>query len=121
MPAFSTLAAAMLLFGTLLSGSGVRAQVNPPPAGQEPQGQQPRMVEEGDYIVFSMNENNGMELAEFIKWTQEVTGRRFTFTLSELTAAGQGNTITFLGPMKLKKARFADDFFSFFQTMAPVS
>ena len=117
MPAFSTLAAGMLLFGTLLSGTGLRAQVTQPPTGQQPQGQQPRMVQEGDYIVFSMNENNGMELAEFIKWTQEVTDRRFTFTLSELTAAGQGNTITFLGPMRLKKARFKDDFYSFFQTM----
>lgn len=108
--ASATLAAGMLLFGTLLSGTGLRAQE------QKPQ-QQPRMVEGPDTITFSMNENNGMELAEFIKWTQEVTGKRFTFTLSELTAAGQGNTITFLGPMTLKKVRFKDDFYSFFQTM----
>jgi hypothetical protein len=113
--AFSRLGAGMLLFGMLLAGTGLRAQVPTQPAGQ-PQGQ-PRMVEGPDTITFSMNENNGMELAEFIKWTQEVTGRRFTFTLSELTAAGQGNTITFLGPMTLKKVRFKEDFYSFFQTM----
>ena len=121
--ASSTLVAAMLLFGMPRSGTGPRAQQpgqnpqNPQqPQGQQPQGQ-PRFIEGPDTITFSMNENNGMELAEFIKWTQEVTEKRFTFTLSELTAAGQGNTITFLGPMTLKKARFKDDFYSFFQTM----
>ncbi|HEU4420209.1 MAG TPA: hypothetical protein VFT55_14835, partial [Planctomycetota bacterium] len=111
--AFATLAGAMLLSG-VLSGTGLTAQ--DPPQGQQPQGQ-PRLIEGADTITFSMNENNGMELAEFIKWTQEITGRRFTFTLSELTAAGQGNMITFLGPMTLKKVRFKDDFYSFFQTM----
>jgi general secretion pathway protein D len=65
-----------------------------------------------------MNESNGMELTEFIKWAQEVTGRRFTFTGTELqTGAPGANSISFLGTFRIKRDRFAEDFYSFFQTM----
>ena len=37
-----------------------------------------------DTIAFSMNESNGMPLIEFVKWAQEVTGKRFTYTATEL-------------------------------------
>ncbi len=91
----------------------------PPPTGQEPK-PTPRMEidEATDTIAFSMNENNGMELAEFIKWAQEVTGRAFTFNLQELQSAGQGaGQVSFLGTLRIKRERFKEDFFSFFQTM----
>ena len=118
------------LLGTAPIGTGLRAQ-NPPTAppttpttpvtqGQNPQGPAPRMVveEATDTIAFSMNESNGMELTEFIKWASEVTGRRFTFNVNELTSAGQGgNTVSFLNTLRIKRDRFRDDFFSFFQTM----
>ncbi|MBX3461665.1 MAG: hypothetical protein KF830_00705 [Planctomycetes bacterium] len=71
-----------------------------------------------DTIAFSMNENNGMDLAEFVKWAQEVTGRAFTFNLTELQGPGQAaGPVSFLGTLRIKRARFKEDFFSFFQTM----
>ncbi|MEO6595570.1 MAG: secretin N-terminal domain-containing protein [Planctomycetota bacterium] len=113
----------LVAIGATLPGNVLLGQVTPPPppAGQNPpQGPTPRLVvdQATDTIAFSMNESNGMELSEFIKWTQEVTGRRFTFSLNELQGAGQGgSTISFLGTFRIKRDRFADDFFSFFQTM----
>jgi general secretion pathway protein D len=117
------LATAML--AAALPCAGAMAQVpgaTPPPAGtpQDPQPAAPRMVVDPatDTIAFSMNETNGMELTEFIKWAQEVTGKRFTFTGNELQAAGQGgSTISFLGTFRFKRDRFQEDFYSFFQTM----
>lgn len=90
------------------------------PQGQDPQGTTPRMVvdENSDTIAFSMNESNGMELIEFIKWAQEVTGKRFTFNAQEFGAGGAtGNTVSFLGTFRIKRERFQEDFYSFFQTM----
>ncbi|MBL9076055.1 MAG: hypothetical protein JNL08_01045 [Planctomycetes bacterium] len=90
----------------------------PPPT--PPQGPTPRMEVDAatDTIAFSMNENNGMELTEFIKWAQEVTGRAFTFNQQELQTAGQGaGTVSFLGTLRIKRERFKEDFYSFFQTM----
>jgi len=108
------------------------AQQNPPPAtpppatganaagpgAQNPQGG-PALVVDGDTIAFSMNETNGMELTEFIKWAQEVTKKRFTFNATDLTTGTQGgsSTVSFLGTFRIKRDRFAEDFFSFFQTM----
>jgi len=88
------------------------AQTDPPPT--------PRMVvdEDTDTIAFSMNETNGMELTHFVKWAQEVTGKRFTFNPQELTGGSSaGSTISFLGTFRIKRDRFQEDFFSFFQTM----
>jgi general secretion pathway protein D len=112
--------------GTQNPGAQSPGAQNPGPAtaGQNPSGQDPatapRMVVDPatDTIAFSMNESNGMEIPEFIKWAQEVTGRRFTFTASDLNAGQPGNnTISFLGTFRLKRERFADDFYAFFQTM----
>ena len=74
--------------------------------------------EDTDTIAFSMNETNGMELVHFVKWAQEVTGRRFTFNPQELTGGSSaGSTVSFLGTFRIKRDRFQEDFFSFFQTM----
>ena len=71
-----------------------------------------------DTIAFSMNESNGMELTEFIKWAQEVTGKRFTYNAQELAMGNpQAGTISFLGTFRIQRERFQEDFFSFFQTM----
>ncbi|MFN9332743.1 MAG: secretin N-terminal domain-containing protein [Planctomycetota bacterium] len=101
----------------------------PPPGagtqGQNPQGPAPRMVVDTatDTIAFSMNEANGMEVVEFIKWAQEVTGKRFVFNTTDVQSAGGGaaphggNTVSFLGTFRIKRSRFQEDFFAFFQTM----
>ena len=78
----------------------------------------PRLTDEGDYMAFAMNEADGMDLIEFVKWAQEVTGKRFTFNPQELTSGSSaGSKISFLGTFKIRKDRFAEDFYSFFQTM----
>jgi general secretion pathway protein D len=116
-PRWSRLAAGLL---AACAGLPLGAQGTPPPTGQDPQRPTPRMEidEATDTIAFSMNENNGMELAEFIKWAQEVTGRAFTFNLTELQGGGQAaGPVSFLGTLRIKRERFKEDFFSFFQTM----
>ena len=71
-----------------------------------------------DTIAFSMNESNGMPLVEFVKWAQEVTGKRFTYNAQELAMGNpQAGTISFLGTFRIQRERFQEDFFSFFQTM----
>lgn len=113
------------VLGLLLGQTALPGQNDPPgtvpatPGAQDPQ-PKPRMVvdEATGTIAFSMNENNGMELIEFIKWAQEVTGKAFTFNANELTGAGQSaGTISFLGTLRIKRERFKEDFYSFFQTM----
>jgi general secretion pathway protein D len=75
-------------------------------------------ISDPNFISFSMNESNGMELIEFIKWAMELTGRRFVYSAADLTTGGAGaNTVSFLGTFKIPRARFTEDFFSFFQTM----
>jgi general secretion pathway protein D len=90
-------------------------------AQEQPQQPKPRMVQDAatNTIAFSMNESNGMEIGEFIKWAQEVTGRRFVPpSAAELGQGGAGsNTISFLGTFRIKKDRFQEDFYAFFQTM----
>lgn len=92
-----------------------------PGAPQDPQGTAPRLTIDPatDSIVFSMNESNGMDLGEFIKWAQDLTGRRFVLpSAGELQTGGAGaNTVSFLGKFSFKRERFVDDFYSFFQTM----
>jgi general secretion pathway protein D len=92
----------------------VPAQVDPPVPPT------PRMIvdEDTDTIAFSMNETNGMELTHFVKWAQEVTGKRFTYNIQELTGGSSaGSTVSFLGTFRIKRERFQEDFYSFFQTM----
>lgn len=126
-------AAQIAALGTALalagSGGALRAQVTPPPqggqeqrGGQEQQpGNSPRLQvdDASNTISFSMNETNGMELLEFIKWAQEITGRTFILpSEADLNNAGPGGgRVTFLGTLRLKRERFREDFFSFFQTM----
>jgi len=125
-----------ILITTLSLGTGLLAQnptapgqtppPTPPPAGttQEPTPRPqdpnaPRMVidEKTDTIAFSMNESNGMELIEFVKWAEQVTGKKFTFNTTDLQGGQTAGPITFLGTLRIKRERFKDDFFSFFQTM----
>jgi general secretion pathway protein D len=97
----------------------------PPPSGTVPgpSGQDPasgRMVLDPatNTIAFSMNESNGMELTEFIKWAEQVTGKRFTWSSQDINnAAPSGNTVSFLGTFRIKRERLKEDFDSFFQTM----
>ena len=120
-----TLAARTLVVGTLaLLLLGLSPQVaaqnpeqNPTPNTTE---QDPiiKIDEDGDTMAFAMNESNGMGLPEFIKWAQLVTGKRFTFNPQELTSGSTaGSTVSFLGTFRIKKDRFQEDFYSFFQTM----
>ena len=113
--------AAVVPVASLLAQQPTPQPATPPPAAtanaQDPQGNVPLMKTEGDYIAFSFNETNGMELPEFIKWTERMTGKVFTFNDTELQAAGQGTRITFVGTLRIKKERFREDFFAFFQTM----
>lgn len=84
--------------------------------GQDPQTQNPIMVTDDEFITFSMNESNGMELPQFIKWASELTGKRFVWTLSDLTNNPSG-PVSFLGTFRFRKENFKESFFSFFQTM----
>ncbi|MCK5942191.1 MAG: hypothetical protein KAI24_09495 [Planctomycetes bacterium] len=89
-----------------------------PPGGQDPVKPVMEIDEETDTIAFSMNESNGMQLTEFIKWAQEVTGKRFTYNAQELVSGSSaGSTVSFLGTFRIKRDQFAEDFYSFFQTM----
>ncbi|MEC7725943.1 MAG: secretin N-terminal domain-containing protein, partial [Planctomycetota bacterium] len=110
------LARALFAAFTLLAlCPGVQAQNEPE---QDPVKPVMEVDEATDTIAFSMNESNGMPLVEFVKWAQEVTGKRFTYTATELQNGGsQGNSVSFLGTFRIKRARFQEDFFSFFQTM----
>jgi len=75
-------------------------------------------AEEGKGTVsFSMGKEP-MQLVDFVKWAQEMTGKRFTYNAQELVAgANGGNGVHFLGTFTFKRDEFKEDFFSFFQTM----
>ena len=108
------------IFLLALSGLAPLADAQDPPGTTQDPAAKPRMVvdEESDTIAFSMNESNGMELTEFVKWAQEVTGKRFTYNVQQLTGgATAGSTVSFLGTFRIKRDQFEKDFFSFFQTM----
>jgi general secretion pathway protein D len=120
------LAGAIAALAALLpaQGQGNQGQANQGQANQgqanQGQGAAPRMVvdEASDTIAISMNETNGMDLAEFIIWAKEVTGKVFTYNDQELAQGGQaGQKVNFLGTLRFKRSRFKEDFFSFFQTM----
>ena len=117
---FASLALPVLAVLLLGFSPALRSQVTPTPSPTEQNPVEPRMdIDEAtDTIAFSMNESNGMQLPEFIKWAQEVTGRRFTFNAQELASGSSaGSTVSFLGTFRIKRERFQEDFFSFFQTM----
>ena len=107
-PAKALTALALLLFGLIPS---LTAQ--DPPAKPIIE-----FDEDTDTMAFAMNESNGMQLPEFIKWAQLVTNKRFTFNTQEITSGSSaGSTVSFLGTFRIKKERFQEDFYSFFQTM----
>ena len=98
-----------------LVGQGAHELPAAPSTSAQPQ--LPRMVvdENANTISFSMAESMG--LTDFVKWAQQVTGKRFTYNLVELGAGSVGNTVHFLGEFRINRDRFQDAFFSFFQTM----
>ncbi|MBL8726243.1 MAG: hypothetical protein JNK49_19520 [Planctomycetes bacterium] len=97
-----------------------RPQDPPAPQGQG-QANAPRVTVDPatDSVVISMNETNGIELLEFIKWAQELTGRTFIMPSEQdlQTAGPNGGRISFLGPLRLKRDRWREEFYTFFQTM----
>ncbi len=116
------LALTALLGGLLLGGAPLAAQgtqEKPAAQGQDPQGPKQTMVfdKDTDTVIVSINENTGMDLIEFIKWAQEVTGRTFITPSATDIPPGPGNTISILGPMRFKRETFKEDFYSFFTTM----
>ena len=109
--------------GTFLPALGAQTPppVTPPPeqvgGTQEPQAGKPRMEVKGDKIVFSMSETSGMDLKEFVKWAQEMTGYRFYFNENELQQSPSGTRVSFLGTFTFNRDGFVKEFFGFFQTM----
>ncbi len=74
--------------------------------------------ERSNTVSFSMPDNGGMPLIDFIKWVQEVSGKRFTFNSQELgSGSSAGSAVNFLGTFRINKDRFQEDFYAFFQTM----
>lgn len=112
----------LVVAGLALAGSGGALLAQNQPPTQDPQtGNTPRLQvdDASNTISFSMNESNGMEMLEFIKWAQEITGRTFIMpSEADLNNAGPGGgRVSFLGTLRMKRDRFREDFFSFFQTM----
>ena len=101
-PARTLTALALLLFG-----------LNPSLTAQDPPAKPIiEFDEDTDTMAFAMNESNGMQLPEFIKWAQLVTNKRFTFNPQELTSGSSAaSTVSFLGTFRIKKERFQEDFY----------
>lgn len=75
-------------------------------------------ADEANTMEFSMADKDGMELLDFIQWTQEVTGKRFTFNPVEIELGSSGGSkVNFLGTIRASRDRFREEFFAFFQTM----
>ena len=71
-----------------------------------------------DVVAVSMTKRDGMQLTEFVKWTQEMTGKRFTYSPQELASGGSyGSKVNFLGTFQFPRKSFKQDFYAFFQTM----
>ncbi|GAB4152990.1 MAG: GspD family T2SS secretin variant ExeD [Planctomycetota bacterium] len=84
--------------------------------GQNPQEPILKTTPDG-YIAFSFNETNGMELQEFIKWTERMTKKVFVYNDVDLLSGGQNTRINFVGTLRWPQATFKEEFYSFFQTM----
>ena len=67
--------------------------------------------EEGEYIVLTVHENDGIPIKDFIKIAEGITKKTYTFDNNDFQ--NPDNKITFIGPMRVKKSNF----FSFFQTV----
>ncbi|MEE2887309.1 MAG: secretin N-terminal domain-containing protein [Planctomycetota bacterium] len=65
---------------------------------------------QGDNIIISLNENQGLPLFDFIKIAEQITKKTFTYTKDEID---QSQPIHFVGPMRSTR----DNFFGFFQTV----
>jgi general secretion pathway protein D len=69
---------------------------------------------EGDHIVLSLNEREGLPIKEFIKTAEQVTGRNFIYNDTEINQADpSASKINFIGTKRIRK----DEFFAFFQTL----
>ena len=66
---------------------------------------------EGDYIVLSVDENAGIPIKDFIKITENITKKTYTYDNNDFQ--NPDNKIHFIGSMRIKKSNF----FSFFQTV----
>jgi hypothetical protein len=92
---------------------GQPAQGQPGAAGQ---GNQDPIRIEGDFVVFSVDENQGVPFKEFIKFAQIVTKKTFVVDWENDPAAGQdtpNSRINLLGALRIRK----ENFYDFFQTM----
>ncbi len=67
---------------------------------------------EGDYLLFTVDETEGMPIKAFIKMGQEITGKVFVYSDNDLQSAPDPK-ISFVGTKKMRKSNF----FAFFQTM----
>lgn len=99
------LVAALALALGALPAVGLRAQVPEP----EPP---VNVTIEGDYLVLSVGEKEGMDLRSFIKLAQQLTNKVFIYSEQDI-ANNPDNKVTFIGPKRIKKSNF----FAFFQTI----
>ncbi|MHC4079333.1 MAG: secretin N-terminal domain-containing protein, partial [Planctomycetota bacterium] len=89
----------------LLAPASLSAQVEPKP-------KPPFTFDEKEgYIVIAIDENKGMAIKDFIKVTESITGKVYTYDESDFQ--NPDNKINFIGSMRIKK----ENFFSFFQTV----
>jgi len=89
---------------------GLRAQ----PPGQQQPPKPPILRIEGDRIIFSLNERDGLPIKEFIKIAEQVTGKTFIYNDTELNQGDPNqNKINFIGTKEILR----HEFFAFFQTL----
>lgn len=112
------LSLAALLWSAALApaqGGNTPPAGTPPPAGQGGQGSQGKGAQikiDGDYMVITFAESDGMSLRDFIKLANTVGDKVFIFSETELQSA-QDNKVSFLGSLRIRK----DNFFGFVQTI----
>ncbi len=69
---------------------------------------------DGDHIVLSFNERDGLPVKDFIKTAEQVTGRNFIYNDTEITQGDpNAQKINFIGTKRMRK----EEFFAFFQTL----
>ena len=84
--------------------------------GQGDQDQSTGVRIEGDFVVFQVDENQGVPFKEFIKFAQKVTAKTFVVDWENDPAQGQdqpSSRINLMGALRIRK----ENFYDFFQTM----
>jgi len=81
-------------------------------AAQDEQPESPNVRLEGDYLVLSVGENEGMDLESFIKLAEKLTKKNFIYSEPDIANSPDGK-ITFVGAKRVRR----DNFFAFFQTI----